>query len=134
MYSGAARSASAIFSSVVGSLLSAMVTELQHSERIVHQYLHLPISSPFHPQLTFQPFMNFASRSLSPDRHTSPRVVAQTRARPVRSTPSPLPIDPSIGPIWFAMGPVPSSYNPSMVRPDRRVHGDLSDQAFFVDH
>jgi hypothetical protein len=74
MYSGAARLASAIFSSVVGSLLSAMVTELQHSDGIIHQSLHFPISSPFRPQLTFQPFMNFAPRSLCPDRHTSPRL------------------------------------------------------------
>src|SRR3981081_1746184 len=74
MYSGAARSASAIFSSVVGSLLSAMVTELQHSDAIIYQSLHCPISSPFRTQLTFQSFMNFALRSLSPDRHTSPRL------------------------------------------------------------
>jgi hypothetical protein len=73
MYSGAARSASAIFSSVVGSLLSAMVTELQHSDAIIHQSLHFPISIPFRPQVIFQSFLNFALRSPSPDRHTSPR-------------------------------------------------------------
>ena len=63
MYSGAARSASAIFSSVVGSLLSVMVTELQYSDAIIHKSLHLPVSSPFRRKLTFQPFTNFAPRS-----------------------------------------------------------------------
>jgi|ERR1700724_1344508 len=73
MYSGAARSASAIFSSVVGSLLSAKVTELQYSDGIIPQSLHFPISVPFRPEVIFQSFMNFALHSLPPDRHTSPR-------------------------------------------------------------
>jgi len=80
MYSGAARSASAIFSCVVGSLLSVMVTELQHTDAIIHKSLHLPVSSPFCRKLTFQSFTN-SLRAASLDRHTPLRLVMPTSVR-----------------------------------------------------
>jgi hypothetical protein len=121
MYSGAARSASAIFSSVVNSLLSAMVTELQHSDAIIYQSLHLFDFKPFLHSTNISVFHEFRSaQPLSRSSHLLlglVTLVAQTRARLMTSTPvTSLPVDQSIGPIWFAMGTVPSSRSAARCR------------------